>query len=93
MNKVISGLVNVLLDQEATLSERDDAAMDLSDYDNDESLAALVKVGSSIDESPTLQSSCGESIASIWKRRKAFDPDVYARLTASARAEIDASRF
>jgi len=68
-SNVVEGLISVLLNFTADLSERDDAAMDLGEFDNEEALSALYQVAKDHEENETLVSSCGESIAQIWLRR------------------------
>ncbi|MEY3201013.1 MAG: hypothetical protein RIR70_563 [Pseudomonadota bacterium] len=63
-------LIDVLLDQNAREDERDDAAMDLAEFDDDRALNALVEVASSLSESSLIVASCGESIGQIVSRGK-----------------------
>ena len=70
MHKRLEDLVDLLLNNEASIADRDDAAMDLFEYDNDTALNALIKVAKNKDEDPVVLNSCGESIASIWVKRK-----------------------
>lgn len=72
--------VNVLLDKEAPLDLRDDAAMDLAGYDDPVVLPALIKVGSDSSESEQLREQVGETIAQIWFRKKMFDEAVFEQL-------------
>ena len=87
MNK-IDLLIKILLDKNDTISERDDAAMDLSEYDNELALDALIKVASDNDEDEMILNSCGESIASIWIKRNVFDEKIYYLLSMTARFGI-----
>ena len=55
-----AGLISVLLDANATPAERDDAAMDLSQFDQPEAIAALLQVGCDVGESDVVLASAGE---------------------------------
>lgn len=79
-------LVAILLDTAASLAERDEAAMDLAEHD--QALPVLIKIASDPTENSILTSSCGASIAEIWRRRDGYDEAVMSQLTAAAQAEI-----
>jgi hypothetical protein len=83
-----AGLIGVLLSRDARLDDRDDAAMDLAGFDEPEALNALIAIASAAEEDPLLLDSCGESIAEIWARRGAVDPEVIARVRAEARVVL-----
>jgi hypothetical protein len=84
-----AGLLSVLLDSGAPVADRDDAAMDLGDYDESEVLAALLQVGSNADESERVLESVGESIAEILLRSgRSWCPEI-EDLTRTARQEFD----
>ncbi|RMH44327.1 MAG: hypothetical protein D6694_05950 [Gammaproteobacteria bacterium] len=85
---IVEGLVGVLLDSAAELAERDDAAMDLGEFDDARALNALYQVASNHAEDETLAASCGESIAQIWLRRGVCDEQILEALHPSARREI-----
>jgi predicted secreted protein len=89
MDEIAQGLVNVFLDTEASLADRDDAAMDLGAFPENEVLQALIKVASSLGESEILKASCGESISQIWQAQGKADLTAFASLMPAARAEID----
>ena len=88
MTKQPEGLLSVLLDLKAPVGDRDDAAMDLSAFD--EALPALITIASREGEDPMVVESCGESIGEIWGRTGGFDRTVYLSLPAIAQAEISA---
>lgn len=84
-------LAAVLLDSNASVSERDDAAMDLGEINSDVALDALVKTASSrFERDDIVLASCGESIASIWLARGRFDSATFTRLAPVAQAEARA---
>jgi hypothetical protein len=80
------GLISVLLDRTARLDERDDAAMDLSAYD--EALPVLIEAAQNTAEDEMVAASIGESIGEMWTRLGGFDPDAVARMHPAARNEI-----
>lgn len=86
-----AGLVGVLLDRSAPLGDRDDAAMDLSGFDERAALDALAAVGSDPAEDEDLLDRCGESIAHIWQRLGEVDAATAARLTSTARSVLVAT--
>ena len=89
MAERIDDLIAILLDLDASISERDDAAMDLGGYDA--ALDVLLRVAASVDENPVVQASCGTSIAEIWKRLGRYNETLVATLSPSAQSEIKAA--
>lgn len=82
-----AGLIGVLLDKSAPTADRDDAAMDLADFDSPEAEAALVVVASDSEEDELLLDTAGQSLSEMWLRwNKKPDADVI-------RAFPDPSRF
>lgn len=69
-------LVDILLNINARVDERDDAAMDLSAYDDKRALDALITVVKRNDDENFIMSTCGESIAEILVRQKAYKKEV-----------------
>ena len=57
---IAEGLVAVLRNFTADLSERDDAAMDLGEFDDKKGLMALYQVAKDHTEDEKLVASCGE---------------------------------
>jgi len=79
-------LIQLLIDQYALDADRDDAAMDLGEeFDDDSVLDALIQVANNPDEIDMISSSCGEAIGKIWARRSCFDEDKYRALPAIPR--------
>jgi hypothetical protein len=87
MNDRAEQLIALLLNKEARLDERDDAAMDLAGFDDAKVIAALAVVGSDEAEDDLLLASCGTSLAEIWARRGNVDENVLQHLTPAARRE------
>jgi HEAT repeat protein len=84
----ISVLLEVLLDKSASLADRDDAAMNLGEYDEDRALTALLEVASDPSEDEIVLSSAGESIAQIWLRQRSVDLGQLGGLQSIARDEV-----
>ena len=83
------GLISVLLDCTADLAERDDAAMDLGAYsDDDRVLEALIQIAADTSQDELLHWSCGESIADIWLARRYYNKQIFDSLTAAAQQEV-----
>lgn len=76
----LGGLISVLIDSEARIDERDDAAMDLGEYDDDRALSALLMVGSDDSVDEIVLESCGESLGEIWIKRDFFPKEQYLQL-------------
>jgi len=80
-------LINVLLDQTALWADRHDAALDLSEYNEDQVVAALLTVACNPNEEQTIIATCGESLGLIWIQRKQLDLNSLYRLTDAAKSE------
>ena len=80
------GLISVLLDFDAPLDDRDDAAMDLAEFD--EALPVLLAIASRPSEDEMIVEKCGESIGEIWKRTTTFDRTIFETLPPKAQFEI-----
>ena len=84
----IDGLIQVLLDNNARIDERDDAAMYLRKYDDDRALNALMSVVLNPIEEPFIMDVCGGAIAEMWVKRNYFDPNLYKKMNPDARHEL-----
>ena len=84
-SKQPAGLISVLLDPSADEGSRDDAAMDLGDFDEPEAEEALLRIVLDLSADENLADSAGESVLQIWKRSGKFDADVVARMHPYAR--------
>ena len=80
------GLIFVLRDIGAPVGDRDDAAMDLAEFDA--ALPVLVEIALRPGEDEMLVDSCGESIAEIWQRTSGFDRATFDRLPLIAQSII-----
>ena len=78
------GLISVLLDTNAELGDRLDAAMDLGEYDEPAAEQALLRIvlDTSADD---LADEAGNSLSEIWARKEKFDPELVARMHPEAR--------
>lgn len=84
----LTQLIEILLDHHARIDERDDAAIDLGNYDDESALRALLIVASDSLESEIVLASCGESIGAIWRRRAIWSQELLEKMTPAARREI-----
>lgn len=83
-----SQLIAILLDSTAREHERDDAAMELADFDGDDVVQALFIVATDQSfHSEMVKGSCGESLASIWVRTGTIDFALLSQLKGTARQE------
>lgn len=80
-------LIRLLLDKSAEESERDDAAIDLGDYDDDEVISTLVSVAADPTTEEVICSSCGESLGAIWLRKGSVDQTFLNRIRPEAQRE------
>lgn len=83
----ITVLLEVLTDKSASLTDRDDAAINLGQYDEDRVLTTLLEVASDPAEEELVLSSAGESIAQIWLRCRRVDVDKLTGLQPIAKHE------
>ena len=82
------GLVSVLRDRSARWDERDDAATDLGQSDDTESLMALLAASRQFDDDPIILASIGAAIAEIAARTGRFEPQWLDGMAAAARDEL-----
>ncbi len=82
-------LVDIILDPNAKDHEKDDAAMDLAEYDDDRALQALIQVS----QNPTKEDQSaldvyGETIGIYWVKRNFFPLKIYLSLKGTVRSGI-----
>lgn len=75
------GLIGVLLKTDAEFGDRDDAAMDLGEFDEPEAEEALLTVAEDPATDPMLAESCAESLGEVWARRETLNVSKLRRLT------------
>jgi hypothetical protein len=83
------GLISVLLNTEAEFGDRDDAAMDLGEFDEPAAEEALLKVVLLHTEDEGIADSAGESLWQIWSRKGKRDTNLIALMHPSARKFFD----
>lgn len=88
MVKQPQGLISVLLDSSNEFGDRDDAALDLSLYDEPEAEAALAQIATDATNDEDLADTCGESLAEIWLRKGCVDREVFARLSPASKRVV-----
>jgi hypothetical protein len=82
-------LLDFLLDiEDPDIAGRDDAAMELMHFGDDEVVEVLVRVGSNVDEHDVILNSCGESLGGIWIDREHFDLGAFEKLAPTAKAGV-----
>lgn len=84
MKDKIDLLINTLLDYSAREDERDDAAMDLGEFDDDRALNALSQVASNPNEKDLVLNSCGESIAEILVKKGQYNQGILNKIAPTA---------
>ncbi|RKZ50440.1 MAG: hypothetical protein DRR16_08595 [Candidatus Parabeggiatoa sp. nov. 3] len=80
-------LAAILVDSTATLTEKDDAAINLGEFDESEALTALIVAAQSEKVEEMVLASIGESIAQIWIRLDNFDSMIFNQLPRGAQRE------
>ncbi|MEQ1931257.1 MAG: hypothetical protein ABL957_12130 [Parvularculaceae bacterium] len=81
----LEGLISILFTLRAKLSDREMAASDLGAYDEPIAEAALIHVGSRVDEPHSLLEFCGTSLGDIWRRKRRFRFEVADALALQAK--------
>lgn len=76
------------MDNSLSISERDDAAMDLSAFNSDEVVDALLKIGKDKSVNDVILYSVGESLAEIWLRNKSFNLEVFNELCEATKFSV-----
>ncbi|WP_043930596.1 hypothetical protein [Bacillus sp. EB01] len=80
-------LIKLLLDPTAREDERDDAAIGLAQYDDQEVEAALIQAIHDPNTTEIIKASCGTSLAEIWLRTNRIDHQILANLPEPAKTE------
>ncbi|MFZ0565130.1 MAG: hypothetical protein WAM28_02965 [Chlamydiales bacterium] len=82
-------LVEIILDPNAQDHEKDDAAIDLADSNDNQALEALIKISQSPSENDIFAlPNYGEAIATIWLKRNFFNLNIYLSLKGPVRSGI-----
>ncbi len=85
MKDRVEMLMNLLFDKTASITERDEAATDLSEFSDTRAVIALLKKGKDLSENALVLNSCGESLGTIWSNNGIFDDKSYHALSGTAR--------
>lgn len=88
MNDKLKLLTELLLDNDARVDERDDAAIELQSFDDLRALDALIKIAKIPTENDIILTSCGESIGEIWVRNNSFNVETYKALSESSKTGV-----
>ena len=80
-------LIQLLLDEQVDDATRDDCAIDLSEFIDDEVVIALISVANNLKDEEMVRESCGESLAEIWIKKNQINYDVLNNLQEPARSE------
>jgi hypothetical protein len=78
-------LIDILFDDSATVSERDDAAMQLVEFSDICTLNALIAKGKDLNEDEIVLNSIGESLGAIWVKENKFNEKIYRMLAGTTR--------
>lgn len=81
-------LIDILFDQHASISERDDAAIELGYLKDERATEALLCAVVTIDDEMLL-ASCGESIAQHWLHDGHIDVGAFKSMPVAARHEVE----
>ncbi len=84
MSAQSQSLISVLLDKGLPFGDRDDAAMDLVSFDQEEAEAALLSIVLDQSEDEDLIDSAGESLSGIWKRKGKKSGELVSRMHPAA---------
>jgi hypothetical protein len=85
MKNKIDLLIDLLFDNTASITERDDAAMELGEFQDSQVREALIKKGKELNEDEIVLNSCGESLGVIWVSQNDFDELAYRALLGTTR--------
>jgi hypothetical protein len=85
-----AGLIDVVLDANARVDERDDAAIDLREYEGRHVESVLLRVASDSSVDEAIRGSCGESLAEIWLRTRSKLPKELSQLSGIGHHEASA---
>lgn len=84
---MIKNLIAILYDATASEAERDDAIIDLGNYDEVIAEESLFRASQELQLSEMLLSSIGESLANIWIRKNNVDFNKFKLLPSTVQKE------
>ena len=85
MTTRVEALIRLLFDNNASITERDEAATDLGEFSDIRVVTALLSKAKDIKENELVLNSCGESLGIIWTKLNFFDEGEYHALPGTAR--------
>lgn len=85
MKDRIDALVKILFDNNASITERDEAATYLGELYDIRTVNALLSKAEDLTENKLVLNSCGESLGAIWVNQNFFDEKAYRTLSGTAR--------
>lgn len=91
MSDRIDALIRLLFDNDASITERDEAATDLGEFSDTRVINALLLKVRDLNEDQMVVNSCGESIGAIWAKQNIFSKEAYCTLPGTARYGIYAA--
>lgn len=77
-------LIQIVRDESVRLDERDDAIIDLAEFNNNEVIEALFNIAKSDQIDIMLQASTGEVLSEIWIRNSNVDFEKLTKFTDTA---------
>ncbi|MFD1738355.1 hypothetical protein ACFSCX_17670 [Bacillus salitolerans] len=81
-------LIKLLFDGKIDDATRDDCAIYLAKFIDDDVVATLINVANDLKNEEMIRASCGESLAEIWIEMNKIDYDVLNSLEEPARTEV-----
>ena|SRR3990167_9227793 len=88
MKNRVDALIKLLFDNNASITERDEAATSLAEFSDIRTITALLLKAKDLKENELVLNSCGESLGIIWIKQNFFDEEAYHSLSGIARYGI-----
>jgi hypothetical protein len=88
MKDRVDALIKLLFDNDASITERDEAATSLGEFPDIRVIKALLLKAKDLNEDGLVLNSCGESIGIIWAKQNFFDDRGYRALPRIVRYGI-----
>lgn len=88
MKDRVEALIKLLFDNDASITERDEAATDLGEFSDTRVITALLSKAENVQENELVLNSCGESLGTIWIKKNVFDEKAYHVLPGTVRYGI-----
>lgn len=85
-NRIRDLLIDILNDETASISERDDAAMDLADFEDEKTYRSLVSFSMLPNQNETILDSVGSSLGEIWTKKGKVDGEIIKKMNKIARS-------